>query len=332
MAVSCEYCGVACWMAKAAAGVIRSSQSAAPTGRMEAAPRMYGSTIATMTRLTAAALRRSIVPRATARTAATAISAAVPTTMRSSVGHGTGYTYEPRACASWAPKITAAAAAASPATKLTAPITMAFAASIRPRRGLAASVTRIRPRRYSAVMNIVATTITTISPANVPMRCCVTVVPASPACPGTTGAISPEPVTVNRPAAVVTPADPRTVGGARILAGPRAGRPAAGPAEVIEDGGVLAGADQPVFPAAEALGDRLVRGGRGEQPGLDGRRQPGQVNGAHHGPVRAVGRVVAGDRVAGAGQPQPARGCRGNGAWLARGVAGVVVLHAYPVV
>ena len=90
--------------------------------------------------------------------------------MRSSVGHGTGYTYEPRARASWAPKITAAAAATSPATKVTEPITMALAASTRPRRGLAVRVRRIRPRRYSAVMNIVATTIIAISPANVPTR------------------------------------------------------------------------------------------------------------------------------------------------------------------
>ena len=125
----------------------------------------------------------------------------MPATTRSSVGHGTGYTYEPRALASWAPKITAAAAATSPATKVTEPITMALAASTRPRRGLAARVMRIRPRRYSAVMNIVATTITAISPANVPTRCSVMVVPTSPACPVTTGAMSPEPVTVNRPPA-----------------------------------------------------------------------------------------------------------------------------------
>ena len=87
-------------MAKAAAGVIRSSQSEALTGRMEATPRMYGRMMATMTRVTAAALRRSMVPRARARTAARAISSAVPATTRSSVGHGTGYTYEPRALAS----------------------------------------------------------------------------------------------------------------------------------------------------------------------------------------------------------------------------------------
>ena len=58
--------------------------------------------------------------------------------------------------------------AISPAMKVTAPITAALAASTRPRAGLAVSVTRIRPRRYSAVMNIVATTITAISPANAP--------------------------------------------------------------------------------------------------------------------------------------------------------------------
>ena len=65
---------------------------------------------------------------------------------------------------------TAMAAAARPATKATAPITIALAASTRPRRGLAASVMRIRPRRYSAVMNIAATTAIAISPANMPSR------------------------------------------------------------------------------------------------------------------------------------------------------------------
>ena len=45
------------------------------------------------------------------------------------------------------------AVAASPATNATAPTTTALAASTRPRRGLADRVARIRPRRYSAVMN-----------------------------------------------------------------------------------------------------------------------------------------------------------------------------------
>ena len=91
------------------------------------------------------------------------------------------------------------AEATSPAANVTAPITTALAASTRPRRGVAASVTRIRPRRYSAVMNITPTTTITISPANAPMRVCAIVTPF-PSAPDTVGAISPVPVTVNRPA------------------------------------------------------------------------------------------------------------------------------------
>ena len=76
----------------------------------------------------------------------------------------------PWECARTVPTITAAAAPTSPAANAAAPTTSAFAASTRPRRGLAASVVLIRPRRYSAVMNIVATTATAISPTNVPIR------------------------------------------------------------------------------------------------------------------------------------------------------------------
>ena len=92
------------------------------------------------------------------------------------------------------------AAAASPPAKLTAAITMAFAASTRPRRGLAANVMGIRPRRYSAVTNIVATTTTAISPANAPTRVWSRGWPG-PAPPGSSGAMSPDPVTVNAPPA-----------------------------------------------------------------------------------------------------------------------------------
>ncbi len=165
-----------------------------------------------MTTVTAAALRRMMVPTARARTAATASSAAVPTTIRSSVSHGTGKTYT-RPRASWAPRITAAAAATSPVTKATEPITMALAASTRPRRGLAASVVRIRPRRYSAVMNIVATTITTISPANVPMRRTVMVRSSPPACPGHGRRDVAGPGHGEPAVGLVVPADPRPVGG-----------------------------------------------------------------------------------------------------------------------
>jgi hypothetical protein len=62
------------------------------------------------------------------------------------------------------------AAAARPVTNVTIAMTRALAASNRPRRGLAVSVVRIRPRRYSAVMNMTATTITAMSPANAPTR------------------------------------------------------------------------------------------------------------------------------------------------------------------
>src|SRR5258708_2333122 len=115
-------------MAKAAAGVILSSHSEAPTGRIEATPRMYGRTIATMAVGPAGALRRNRAPTASARGAATAISAAVPATTRSSVSHDPGNTYENEARAIGPPKITAAAAATSPATKVTEPITVALAA------------------------------------------------------------------------------------------------------------------------------------------------------------------------------------------------------------
>src|SRR5215831_4176936 len=92
------------------------------------------------------------------------------------------------------------AAPAAPATNVTEPITTALAARTRPRPGLAASVVRIRPRRYSAVMNIAPTTMTTISPASAPLK------PRSPdapmpAGPGPAGAMSPEPLTVNAPPA-----------------------------------------------------------------------------------------------------------------------------------
>ena len=59
-------------------------------------------------------------------------------------------------------------------------MTTALAASTWARAGLAANVTRIRPRRYSAVMNSAATTITAISAANTPVRVVSMGVPAPP--------------------------------------------------------------------------------------------------------------------------------------------------------
>jgi hypothetical protein len=64
---------------------------------------------------------------------------------------------------------TTAVAAASPITNVTTPSTMAFASKNRLRRGLATKVMRIMPRRYSAVMNIVPTTMTS-TPADAELR------------------------------------------------------------------------------------------------------------------------------------------------------------------
>ena len=68
----------------------RSSQSTRLVGIPGGADRKYGITIATIAMVTAATLRRTMVAMARVRTAATAISAAVPAMMRSSVGHGSG--------------------------------------------------------------------------------------------------------------------------------------------------------------------------------------------------------------------------------------------------
>ena len=157
-------------MAKAAAGVTRSSHWAAPNGSNPATPRMNGSTITTIAAVTAAALRRSMVPSARARTVATASRAAVPATTRSQVSQDTGNTYVPWSRDSRTPTTTAMTAATRPAANMAEAITMALAARTRPRRGVAASVVRIRPRRYSAVMNMTPMTTITISAANAPMR------------------------------------------------------------------------------------------------------------------------------------------------------------------
>ncbi len=99
------------------------------------------------------------------------------------------------------PSGSAMAAATSPVTNTTAKVTTALAARTRPRRGTAVIVTRIRPRRYSAVMNMVATTTTAISPANVPTSVCAMSLPPALAEPGTSVAMSPDPVTVILPPA-----------------------------------------------------------------------------------------------------------------------------------
>ena len=149
----------------------RSSQSAAPTGRMRTAARKYGSTIAAMTIVTAATLRRTM------RADGEGEDGGDGDQRRRADDHAHlgrprlgEHCDAARARDSGADDRPRRRRATSPATNATAPITIALAASTRPRRGLAASVVRIRPRRYSAVMNIVATTATAISPTNVPSR------------------------------------------------------------------------------------------------------------------------------------------------------------------
>jgi hypothetical protein len=67
------------------------------------------------------------------------------------------------------------------------------------------------PRRYSAVMNMAPTTTTTTSPTNVPTSVWAMDAP-TPAAPGTAGAMSPEPVTLNTSPACSKP--PWRIGGA----------------------------------------------------------------------------------------------------------------------
>ncbi len=76
---------------------------------------------------------------------------------------------------------------------------------------------------------------------------------------------------------------------------------------------------------------REVQRRGGEHACLHGAGQPGDARRADLGPVRAVGRVVPGDHVARAGQPQPARRRRRHRPGQARNITGVVVLHAHAV-
>ncbi len=88
-------------------------------------------------------------------------------------------------------------AAASPATNVTEPMTIALATSTRLRPGLAVNVVRIiMPRRNSVVMNSAPSAITAISPTSVPLK-----LSPSGSRTETYGAMSPVPVTVKVPPA-----------------------------------------------------------------------------------------------------------------------------------
>src|SRR5258707_7515156 len=99
----------------------------------------------------------------------------------------------------WRVITSAIAVAMAPAAKASDPATTALAARTRPRRGLAARVVRMSPRRYSEVANKVAITITKRSAAIVPLTMLAPAHWAEMMSP-TSGATSPEPLIVNVPA------------------------------------------------------------------------------------------------------------------------------------
>src|ERR1700733_13077257 len=87
----------------------------------------------------------------------------------------------------------------APAAKASDPAAMALAARTWPRRGLAAKVVRMSPRRYSEVANKVAGTITMRSATIVPLTMLAPDQAAEMMSP-TSGAMSPDPAIVNVPA------------------------------------------------------------------------------------------------------------------------------------
>ena len=137
------------------------------------------------------------------------MSAAAPAMTRTSVSAVTGRIGLPPPRSFPRPTGSATAIPAIPAASATAPITMAFAARTRPRRGDAARVRRMRPRRYSAVMNRTPRTATAISAANEPTLMASSIrMPPPTERPGTTGAMSPLPLTVNPAPARRNPSSP----------------------------------------------------------------------------------------------------------------------------
>src|SRR6516225_11537235 len=80
-----------------------------------------------------------------------------------------------------------------------------------------------------------------------------------------------------------------------VFADPRAARRLALQADVVEDGG--GPGEMGGEPCEHSRRYEYVRRGCHEQPGLDSERQPGQLDGADLSPVRAVSRLVPGERV-----------------------------------
>ena len=166
-----------------------------------------GITTMAMMNVMAAALERSTAPKASARTASRASTSPVPTTARAtgpSVSESFGYAGGANPFSrrrGWLIR-NAGTAAATPVTKASAPSTTAFAASTRPRRGVAVNVVRMMPRRNSVVMNKAAMTAIAMNPMRMPPRVSRTT-SLSPPVPGGSSPRSPAPDTVNVPASSV---------------------------------------------------------------------------------------------------------------------------------
>ncbi len=116
-----------CWITNPAAGVTRNSQPETPDGNTFITDSRNGSTTTTITVVIAAALRHMTAPTATANTATTATSAAVQAATLMSVSAEVGSRNWPWFSFLGTPSV----------------IAMIVAASTGPRRGIAASVTRI---------------------------------------------------------------------------------------------------------------------------------------------------------------------------------------------
>jgi hypothetical protein len=101
------------------------------------------------------------------------------------------------AAKTWRVITSAIAVAVVPAAKAGDPAMMALARRPRPRRGPAVKVVRMSARRYSEVTNKVAITITRRSATIVPFTMLAPDRWVAASSPPTSGAMSPEPLTVN---------------------------------------------------------------------------------------------------------------------------------------
>src|SRR5262249_31694916 len=164
---------------------------------------------------------------------------------------------------------------------------------------------------------------TTTTPANAPISVYPMVGPSAP------GATSPDPVTVNVPPDSSTPAArwkrSQSVFTPSVPTSSWLHVPLTLPSRLVEGCG---GLSEAVCPFTR----RQVARGGDKEPDLHRGRQSSQVCRADLGPLRAVAGLIAGNRSARAGQPEPARRLRGGAARSAGHVLGEVVLHPHAMV